>query len=446
MPEEKKIDWYSISEKLHKYYGGKIETIPKVPVRTLNDFAIWYTPGVAEPSMRIAKDPELSFEYTSRWNTIAIVSDGTRVLGLGKIGPEGAYPVMEGKGLIFKYLGGVDAVPLVHRARDPEKFLELLELVEPSYGGINLEDIESPKCFYILEEARKRLNIPVWHDDQQGTAAITLAGLINALKIVNKDIKDVGIALVGTGAANVALYRLLKAYGADLKKITAIDSKGVLHPDRPDIDKLMVSNKWKYQIAIETEGGGKRGGVPEAMEGADVVIAASKPGPGTIKKEWVSKMAKDAIVFAEANPVPEIWPWEAKEAGARIVATGRSDFPNQVNNSLVFPGVFRGVLNVRAKTITDEMAIAASLEIARFAEEKGIHEDYIVPTMEEWEVYPRVATAVALKAIEQGLARKVMTRDEVYQMSLEIIKSTMDKYKLLYKNGLIKDIPKEVNI
>ena len=446
MSEEKKVDWYSISEKLHKYYGGKIETIPKVPVRTLKDFAIWYTPGVAEPSMRIAKDPELSFEYTSRWNTIAIVSDGTRVLGLGKIGPEGAYPVMEGKGLIFKYLGGVDAVPLVHRARDPEKFLELLELIEPSYGGINLEDIESPKCFYILEEARKRLNIPVWHDDQQGTAAITLAGLINALKIVNKDIKDVRIVLVGSGAANVALYRLLKAYGADLKKITATDSKGILHPDRPDIDKLMISNRWKYQIAIETEGGGKRGGVPEAMEGADVVIAASKPGPGTIKKEWVEKMAKDAIVFAEANPVPEIWPWEAKEAGARIVATGRSDFPNQVNNSLVFPGVFRGVLNVRAKTITDEMAIAASLEIARFAEEKGIHEDYIVPTMEEWEVYPRVATAVALKAIEQGLARKVMTRDEIYQMSLEIIKSTMEKYKLLYKNGLIKDIPKEVNI
>ena len=446
MSEEKKVDWYSISEKLHKYYGGKIETIPKVPVRTLKDFAIWYTPGVAEPSMRIAKDPELSFEYTSRWNTIAIVSDGTRVLGLGKIGPEGAYPVMEGKGLIFKYLGGVDAVPLVHRARDPEKFLELLELIEPSYGGINLEDIESPKCFYILEEARKRLNIPVWHDDQQGTAAITLAGLINALKIVNKDIKDVRIVLVGSGAANVALYRLLKAYGADLKKITATDSKGILHPDRPDIDKLMVSNRWKYQIAIETEGGGKRGGVPEAMEGADVVIAASKPGPGTIKKEWVEKMAKDAIVFAEANPVPEIWPWEAKEAGARIVATGRSDFPNQVNNSLVFPGVFRGVLNVRAKTITDEMAIAASLEIARFAEEKGIHEDYIVPTMEEWEVYPRVATAVALKAIEQGLARKVMTRDEIYQMSLEIIKSTMEKYKLLYKNGLIKDIPKEVSI
>ncbi|MEB3756985.1 MAG: NADP-dependent malic enzyme [Desulfurococcales archaeon] len=446
MSEEKKVDWYSISEKLHKYYGGKIETIPKVPVRTLKDFAIWYTPGVAEPSMRIAKDPELSFEYTSRWNTIAIVSDGTRVLGLGKIGPEGAYPVMEGKGLIFKYLGGVDAVPLVHRARDPEKFLELLELIEPSYGGINLEDIESPKCFYILEEARKRLNIPVWHDDQQGTAAITLAGLINALKIVNKDIKDVRITLIGSGAANVALYRLLKAYGADLKKITVTDSKGILHPDRPDIDKLMVSNRWKYQIAIETEGGGKRGGVPEAMEGADVVIAASKPGPGTIKKEWVEKMAKDAIVFAEANPVPEIWPWEAKEAGARIVATGRSDFPNQVNNSLVFPGVFRGVLNVRAKTITDEMAIAASLEIARFAEEKGIHEDYIVPTMEEWEVYPRVATAVALKAIEQGLARKVMTRDEIYQMSLEIIKSTMEKYKLLYKNGLIKDIPKEVNI
>ncbi len=445
MSEKKEVNWYDISVKLHKYYGGKIETVPKVPVRTLKDFAVWYTPGVAEPSRLIAKDPDLSFEYTSRWNTIAIVSDGTRVLGLGKIGPEGAYPVMEGKALIFKYLGGVDAVPLVHRARDPEKFLELLELVEPSYGGINLEDIESPKCFYILEEARKRLSIPVWHDDQQGTAAITLAALINALKIVNKDIRDVRIAIIGAGAANIALYRLLKAYGADLKKISVTDSKGILHPDRPDIDKLMVSNKWKYEIAVETEGGGKKGGIPEAMEGADVVIAASKPGPGVIKKEWVASMAKDAIVFAEANPVPEIWPWEAKEAGARIVATGRSDFPNQVNNSLVFPGVFRGVLNVRARTITDEMAIAASIEIARFAEEKGIHEDYIVPTMEEWEVYPRVATAVALKAIEQGLARKIMTRDEIYHMSREIIKSTMDKYNILYEKGFIKKIPEEVD-
>ncbi len=444
MTEEKpKVDWYDLSVKLHKFYGGKIETIPKVPVRRIKDFAIWYTPGVAEPSRRIAKDPDLSFEFTARWNTIAVVSDGTRVLGLGKIGPEGAYPVMEGKALIFKFLGGVDAVPLVHRGRDPEKFLELLELVEPSFGGINLEDIESPKCFYLLEEARKRLQIPVWHDDQQGTAAITLAGLINAFHIVGKDMRKSRIVIFGAGAANLALYRLLKIYGVPPENIVVLDSKGVLHPDRFDIDKLMISHPWKYQVAVETKGDGLNPGDPvwKALEGADALVAASKPGPGVIKKEWVAKMAKDAIVFAEANPVPEIWPWEAKEAGARIVATGRSDFPNQVNNSLVFPGVFRGVLDVRAKTVTDTMAVAAAEEIARYAREKGIHEDYIVPTMEEWDVYPRVAAAVAVKAVEEGVARKTTTYKEEYERAKEIIGLTREKYQLLWEKGLIKRPP-----
>ncbi|MEB3845246.1 MAG: NADP-dependent malic enzyme [Desulfurococcales archaeon] len=441
--EPAKVDWYDLSVKLHRFYGGKIETIPKVPIRRIKDFAIWYTPGVAEPSRRIAKDPDLSFELTSRWNTIAIVSDGTRVLGLGKIGPEGAYPVMEGKALIFKFLGGVDAIPLVHRGRDPEKFIELLELVEPSFGGINLEDIESPKCFYLLEEARKRLNIPVWHDDQQGTAAVTLAGLINAFHIVGKDIRKSKLVIFGAGAANLALYRLLKLYGVPPENITVLDSKGVLHPDRPDIDKLMIKHPWKYQVAIETKGGGHSPGDPpeKALEGADALVAASKPGPGTIKKEWIAKMARDAIVFAEANPVPEIWPWEAKEAGARIVATGRSDFPNQVNNSLVFPGVFRGVLDVRAKTVTDTMAIAAAEELARYAREKGIHEDYIIPTMEEWEIYPRVAAAVAVKAVEEGLARKTTTYNEEYERAKEIIGLTREKYQLLWEKGLIKRPP-----
>ncbi len=444
MPEKKEgVDWYSLSLTLHRFYGGKIETIPKVPVRRIKDFAIWYTPGVAEPSRRISKDPDESFELTSRWNTIAVVSDGTRVLGLGKIGPEGAYPVMEGKALIFKFLGGVDAVPLVHRGRDPEKFLELLELVEPSFGGINLEDIESPKCFYLLEEARKRLNIPVWHDDQQGTAAVTLAGLINAFHLVGKDIRKARIVLIGAGAANIALYRLLKKYGVPPENIVVLDSRGVLHPDRPDIDKLMISHPWKYQIAIETKGGGLPPGAgPEkALEGADAVVAASKPGPGTIKKEWVAKMAKDAIVFAEANPVPEIWPWEAKEAGARVVATGRSDFPNQVNNSLVFPAVFRGVLDVRAKTVTDEMAIAAAEELAKYAREKGIHEDYIIPTMEEWDVYPREAAAVAVKAVELGVARKTTTYQEEYERAKTIIATVRKKYEMLWENGLIPKPP-----
>jgi malate dehydrogenase (oxaloacetate-decarboxylating) len=438
-----KVDWYALSRELHRFYGGKIETIPKVPVRRVKDFAVWYTPGVAEPSRIIARDPDESFELTSRWNTIAVVSDGTRVLGLGKIGPEGAYPVMEGKALIFKFLGGVDAVPLVHRARDPDKFLELLENIEPSFGGINLEDIESPKCFYLLEEARKRLKIPVWHDDQQGTAAATLAGLINAVKLVGKDLRRARIVLIGAGAANVALYRLLKAYGVDPGNLTVLDSKGVLHPDREDIDRLMVRNPWKYQIAIETKGGGLRPGAgpDEALVGADIVVAASKPGPGVIKKEWVARMAKNAIVFAEANPVPEIWPWEAKEAGAAIVATGRSDLPNQVNNSLVFPGVFRGVLDVRAKTITDEMAIAAAEEIARFAEEKGLREDYIIPTMEEWDLYPRVAAAVAAKAVEQGLARKTTTYKEELERAREIIEGVRSKYRALWERGLIPRPP-----
>ncbi len=441
------VDWFKVSEKLHRYYEGKIELVLKVPAFTQDHFSVWYTPGVAGPAKLAGEKPDESFHLTWRWNAIAIVSDGTRVLGLGNIGPEGAMPVMEGKALLFKLLGGVDAVPLVHRARDKEKFLELLELIEPSFGGINLEDIESPKCFYLLDEARKRLQIPVWHDDQQGTATVTLAGLINAAKIVGKSLRKMKIALIGAGAANIALYRLLKSYGVPPSNIVVVDSKGVLHPDREDIDRLMVSNPWKYQIAVETDGGWnklRRGGIAEAMEGADAVVAASKPGPGVIKPEWIKKMEKDPIVFAEANPIPEIWPWEAKEAGARVVATGRSDLPNQVNNSLAFPAVFRGVLDVRAKTITDEMAIAAAEELARFAEEKGLHEDYILPKMEEWEVYPRVATATAMKAIEQGVARLKLSWDEEYERAKTIISLTRAKIEKLYREGLIKPIPEEI--
>lgn len=446
--ESATIEWYKLSVELHKYYSGKMETIPKVPIRRLKDFAIWYTPGVAEASRLISKNTDLAFDLTSRWNTIAIVSDGTRVLGLGNIGPEGAYPVMEGKALIFKYLGGVDAIALVHRAKDPNRFLQLLEDIEPSFGGINLEDIESPKCFYILDEARKKLKIPVWHDDQQGTATIILAALINALKTVNKSIKGSRILIMGAGAANTAFYRLLKNVKPDLENIVVLEKKGILHPEMPDIDKLMISNRYQYQMAIETKGGGLQPNSPieKAFENADVVIAASSPGPGTIKKEWISKMNKDAIVFALANPIPEIWPWEAKEANAKIVATGRSDFPNQVNNSLVFPAIFRGVLDVRAKTITDEMAIAAAYEIAKFAEEKGLNENYIVPTMEEWEIYPRVAAAVAIKAIEQGHARKAITYKEELDRARKIISQTREKISLLWDRGYIPQPIKDYKV
>jgi malate dehydrogenase (oxaloacetate-decarboxylating) len=445
--EHKTIDWYEFARRLHKYYEGKIEVLPKVPIGKQEYYSIWYTPGVAGPAKDDAENPDETFHNTWRWNAIAVVSDGTRVLGLGKIGPEGALPVMEGKALLFKALGGVDAVPLVHRARDPEKFLELLELVEPSFGGINLEDIESPKCFYILDEARKRLNIAVWHDDQQGTATVTLAGLINAAKLTGRDLRKARITLIGAGAANIALYRLLKAYGVPPKNITVVDSKGILHPGRPDIEKLKKEHPWKYQIAVETNGGWKGpvdGGIPEALDGAEIVVAASRPGPGVIKKEWVAKMAKDGILFAEANPVPEIWPWEAKEAGVRIVGTGRSDFPNQVNNSLAFPPIFRGVLDVRAKTITDEMAIAAAEELAKFAEEKGLHEDYILPTMEEFDVFPRVAAATAAKAVEQGVARLKRTYEEELEIAEMMIRSTLEKYEALLRAGLIKKMPDDI--
>jgi len=433
-------EWYKLSMNLHRFYGGKIEVIPKVPVRGLRDLSIWYTPGVAEPSRAISRDPDLSFELTSRWNTIAIVSDGTRVLGLGRVGPEAAYPVMEGKALLFKYLGGVDAVPLVHRLTNRDDFVRLLEAIEPSFGGVNLEDIEKPKCFYILDEARRRLSIPVWHDDQQGTAVAMLAGLMNALKVVGKRLRDVRMVLFGIGAANTAFYRLLKTVGVRPENVVAIDKFGVLHPEMKDIDKLMVADPYQYQIAIETNGGDLPPNTPieRAFEGADVLVAASAPGPGVIKPEWVSRMNKDAIVFALANPVPEIWPWEAKRAGAKVVATGRSDFPNQVNNSLVFPAVFRGVLDVRAKTITDTMAVAAAMELAKYAEENGgISEERILPTMEEWEVYPRVAAAIAVRAVEEGVARRTTTYKEELERAREIIGNARKKVEVLFERGLI---------
>ncbi len=430
----------------HKFYEGKLQVMPKCAIRNMDDFAIWYTPGVAAPCRLIKEDKDLSFEYTNRWNYVAVVSDGTRVLGLGDIGPEAAMPVMEGKAILFKYLGGVDAFPLCINTKDPEKFLEFLELIEPTFGGINLEDIEKPKCYYILEEARKRLEIPVWHDDQQGTATVTLAGLINALKVVGKKLSEVEIAMIGAGAANVKGAHVLMLAGADPGKIIMVDTKGILHAEREDLEDMKKKDPWKYDLAMKTNKVGKRGGIAEALEGADVCIAASKPGPGVIKKEWVAKMADNAIVFACANPIPEIWPWEAKEAGARVVATGRSDFPNQVNNSLGFPAIFRGVLDVKAKTVTDEMCVAAAKALAEFAEEKGISEDYIIPKMEEWEVYPKEAVACALQSIKQGVARIKLSREELWDRAVKIIKEAREATKLLMEAGLIKQPPPEEEV
>jgi malate dehydrogenase (oxaloacetate-decarboxylating) len=421
--------------RLHPAYQGKIEVIPKCAIRSLKDFAIWYTPGVAEPCKVIYKDPEKVFEHTNKGNTVAVVTDGTRVLGLGDIGPLAALPVMEGKAILFKYLGGVDAFPICLDTKDPEEFIRVTKIISPSFGGINLEDIENPKCFYILDRLRKESPIPVWHDDQQGTAAVTLAGLINALKIVKKKLEDVRITLVGFGAANVCIAKILIKAGANPNKMIIVDSKGILSKKRDDIKE---SHKEKLEFARITNAEGRDGGIEEALHGQDILIALSKPGPDVIKKSWISKMADDPIVFLCANPVPEMWPWEAKEAGARIVATGRSDFPNQVNNSLGFPAIFRGTLDVRAYAITDEMCIAASYEIAKCAEDKGIHEEYLLPTMEEWEVFPRVAVKVAMKAIEQGVARLNFSEEELFRMAEEKIRRSREEVDVLMERGIIK--------
>jgi len=429
--------------KLHPYYKGKVQIASKCAIRDFNDFAIWYTPGVAAPCRAIQAEPELVYEHTNKANCIAVVSDGTRVLGLGDIGPEAGLPVMEGKALLFKYLGGVDAVPICLRTKDPDEFIHTVKLLEPSFGGINLEDISQPKCFKILDALRAEMDIPVWHDDQQGTATVLLAGLINALKIVGKEMGNIKIAMIGMGAANVATYRLLKASGVDLGGIIACDSKGTLHPGRSDIEERQEEFADKWRICNETNAERIVGDIAEAMRGADVTVAFSTPGPDTIKPEWVADMAKDAIVFPCANPIPEIWPWEAKEAGARIVGTGRSDFPNQLNNSLGFPGIFRGTLDVRAKTITDEMALAAAHELARCAEERGIHEEDIAPKMDEWEVFPREAVATAMKAQEQGIATLSKTREQLYEEASVIIRQAREATQCLMREGFIAPAPEE---
>jgi len=429
--------------RLHPFYRGKVQIVPKCAVRDFSDFAIWYTPGVAAPCRAIEKDPELVWEHTNRSNTVAIISDGTRVLGLGDIGPRAGMPVMEGKALLFKYLGGVDAIPICLDTKDPDEIIHTVKLLQPSFGGINLEDLSQPKCFRILDTLRSdpEVEIPVWHDDQQGTATVILAGLLNALKIVGKRIDEIKVSMIGMGAANVATLRLLLASGVKFGNIYACDSKGLLHPERKDIEIRKADYVDKWRVCLHSNAEGRRGGPAEAIRGTDVLIALSKPGPGTVLPEWIATMNEDAIVFACANPIPEIWPWEAKEAGVRIVGTGRSDFPNQLNNSLGFPGIFRGVLDVRARTITDEMAIAAAEELARCAEERGIHEDNIVPTMDEWEVFPREAVATALKAQEQGLARLHLSRDELYRRAEDIIRQAREMTQWMMKKGFIPAPP-----
>ncbi len=440
-----------LSEKLHPFYQGKIEIIPKCSVWGFDAFGVWYTPGVARACRMIEEGLKVNnieplYSQTNKWNNVAVVSDGSRVLGLGNIGPEAGLPVMEGKALLFKYLGGVDAFPVCLECTETEEFIQTVKNIQPSFGGINLEDIAQPKCFDILDRLRndKDMRIPVWHDDAQGTASIEVAGVINALKIVGKKMNEAMITLIGAGAANITIARVLVSAGVSIKNIMVVDSKGILHPNREDKKTLQENFKQKWHFALNSNCEGRTGGIEEAVKGVDVLLCASASrgqyDPPLVPLEALKTMADDAIAFFAANPVPEVWPWDAKECGIKVIATGRSDFPNQINNSLGFPGIFRGTLDVHAYTITDDMVIAAAREIAQTAEDKEdrFGPEYIVPTMDDWEVFPREATACALQAIKDGTARIKPSRDEIYQKAEAIIRRSREMTKVLMEKEFIK--------
>jgi len=430
-----------VAVKLHSFYHGKMQTMLKSQVRDFDDFANYYNPGVAGPCRIIQADADRVYELTNIWNTVAIVSDCTRVLGLGNIGPKAGYPVMEGKALLFKYLGGVDAVPICLNTTNATEIIQVVGWLQHSFGGINLEDIASPKCFYILSQLREELTVPVWHDDQQGTAIVMLAGLLNSLKIVGKSIKKVRICLNGAGAANIGTASLLIAYGIEPGHIVVVDSKGTLHPGREDLEEQRREFPDKWRLCQITNEGGIKGKLRDALKDADVLISCSRPGPGVIAAEDIKLMANEAICFTSANPVPEIWPWDTLGAGARIVGTGRSDFPNQLNNSMAFPGIFRGVFDVGAKAITNEMCIAAAEELAQYAEEHGLSEKHIVPTMLESEALIHEAVAVGMKAQELGIARIKISRDDLYKKSKSIIVASRGMHDALVSSGYIAPAP-----
>lgn len=399
--------------KLHLDNNGKIEIATKVPISTRHDLALAYTPGVAEPCKDIKENKDLSFEYTCRGNMIAVVTDGTRVLGLGDIGPEAAIPVMEGKAALFKTFGDVDAVPVCLDTKDATEFVRTVKLLEPNYAGINLEDISSPKCYDIEDELKKTLDIPVFHDDQHGTAIACLSAVLGALRYVKKDFKTARFVVNGCGAAGSAIGRLLVSMGA--QNVIMVDRSGALYEgidtqlDRIQTFLTTVTNKEKI-----------KGKLADVAKGADVLIGASAPNVFT--KEIMQSMAKDSIVFALANPVPETSYDAAKEAGVAVAGTGRSDRPNQVNNVMVFPGLFRGAIDVRARAITEEMKVAAVFAIADLVAEKDLKEDYVIPDPFDVRVAPAVAAAVAKVAIETGLARKIIDPEIVRQNTAKRIK------------------------
>ncbi|RQW81495.1 MAG: NAD-dependent malic enzyme [Methanothrix sp.] len=393
----------------HKAAKGKIAVQSKVPCCSKQDLSLAYTPGVAEPCREIEKNPDDVYEYTSKGNLVAVVTDGTAVLGLGDIGPLASIPVMEGKAILFKNFAGIDAFPIAITSKDPSVIVDTVTRIEPVFGGINLEDISAPRCFEVEARLKKTLNIPVFHDDQHGTAIVALAALINALKVVGKDFATIRVAVSGAGAAGVAVTKFLLSFG--VRDAILCDSRGVIYQGRPDL------NSSKQEIAKITNPRGVKGTMADAIRGADVFLGLSVAG--IVTQDMVRSMARDAIVFAMANPVPEIMPDLAKEAGARVVATGRSDFPNQVNNVLGFPGIFRGALDVRASDINEPMKIAASKAIASLVE--SVSEECIIPSPLDRRVVPAVAAAVARAAIETGVARRPIDPEEVRKNATRIV-------------------------
>ena len=389
------MDYAKESLRLHEEWKGKIEVISRAKVDSKDALSLAYTPGVAQPCLEIQKDIDKSYTLTRRWNTVAVVTDGTAVLGLGDIGPEAGMPVMEGKCVLFKEFGGVDAFPLCVRSKDVDDIVKTVSLIAGSFGGINLEDISAPRCFEIEKKLKESCDIPIFHDDQHGTAVITLAGLINALKIVGKKIEDVKIVTSGAGAAGIAIIKLLMSMG--LKNVIMTDRTGAIYKGR---DRL---NPIKEEMAEITNQACEKGTLADVIKGADVFIGVS--GPGTLTQDMVRSMAKDPIIFACANPTPEIFPDEAKAAGAAVVSTGRSDFPNQVNNVLAFPGIFRGTLDVRASDINAEMKVAAAYALASLVSEEELNPDYILPAAFDPRVKDTVAAAVAKAARDSGVAR-----------------------------------------
>ncbi len=389
------MDYAQKSLEKHAEWRGKLETVPKMSVKTKEDLSLAYTPGVAQPCLEIEKDIEKSYELTGRWNTVAVVTDGTAVLGLGDIGPEAGMPVMEGKCVLFKAFGDVDAIPLCVRSKEVDDIVNTVTLLAGSFGGVNLEDISAPRCFEIERRLKESCDIPIFHDDQHGTAVVTLAALINALKLVEKDIKDISVVILGAGAAGVAIVKLLMAMG--LKDVVMCDRQGAIYKGRDNL------NSEKQEIAEISNLQMKKGTMNDIMKGSDVFIGVS--APGTITQDMVRGMAENPILFAMSNPTPEIMPDEAKAAGAAVVGTGRSDFANQINNVLAFPGIFRGAFDVRASDINDEMKIAAAYALANLIAEDELNAEYIIPAAFDPRVKDAVATAVAEAARKSGVAR-----------------------------------------